>query len=54
MCAVFAFLNFCCAALCYRSAKVYDKAIEAFERAADSYYKSHAYPFHYCMVFTGV
>ena len=33
-------------ALCYRSAKAYDKAIEAFERASDAYYKNHAYPFH--------
>ena len=32
-------------AVCYRSAKEYDKAIEAFERAADAYYKNHAYLF---------
>lgn len=34
-------------ASCYRNAKAYDKAIDAFERAADAYYKNHAYPFHY-------
>ena len=33
-----------CIAVCYRAAKAYDKAIDAFERAADAYYKNHAYP----------
>ncbi len=31
-------------ALCYRNAKAFDKAIQTFELAADSYYKNHAYP----------
>jgi len=33
------------AAICYRVAKEYDRAIETFDRAADAYYKNHAYPF---------
>ena len=32
------------AALCYRNAKAYDKARDTYERAADTYYKNHAYP----------
>ena len=31
-------------ALCYRTAKAYDKAKDAYSCAADSYYRSHAYP----------
>ena len=31
-------------ALCYRNAKAYDKARDTYERAADTYYKNHAYP----------
>ena len=31
-------------AVCYRGAKAFDKAVETFERAADAYYKNHAYP----------
>lgn len=32
-------------AVCYRGAKAYDKAVEMFDRAADAYYKNHAYPY---------
>ena len=32
------------AALCYRNAKAYDKARDTYERAANTYYKNHAYP----------
>lgn len=34
----------CYLAVCYRGAKAYDKAVEMFDRAADAYYKNHAYP----------
>ena len=38
------FLSYLFAALCYRNAKAYDKARDTYERAADTYYKNHAYP----------
>lgn len=38
------FLSHLFAALCYRNAKAYDKARDTYERAADTYYKNHAYP----------
>ena len=31
-------------ALAYRNAKAYDKARDTYERAAETYYKNHAYP----------
>ena len=38
------FLPHLFSALCYRNAKAYDKARDTYERAADTYYKNHAYP----------
>ena len=38
------FWSYLFAALCYRNAKAYDKARDTYERAADTYYKNHAYP----------
>ncbi len=34
-----------CAGLVYRTGKSFDKAIQAYERAADAHYKNNAYPY---------
>ena len=32
------------AGICFKAAKCYDKASNAFKKAADAHYSSHAYP----------
>lgn len=32
---------------CFKAAKSYDRASDAFKKAADAHYNSHSYPFNY-------